>query len=70
MDARRLRNSKEDLRNTPSRSEGCISVHIPLRNSNKVSESGLNNVSYIREVYLSESGSRTKRIEPVVSWVP
>ena len=31
VDARRLRNSKEDFRNRPSPSKGCISDHTPLR---------------------------------------
>ena len=41
LDARRLRNSREYFRNTPSMSKGCISDHTPLRNSNKVPDSGL-----------------------------
>ena len=41
MEARGLRNSKEDLLNTSAPSEGCFSDHNRLRNSNSVSDSGL-----------------------------
>ena len=52
MDMRRLKNSKEDFRNTPSLSKASISDHTPLENSRSVSDSGLNKVSYIKQLYV------------------
>ena len=66
---RRLKNSKEDLLNTLALSEVCID-YTPLRTSNSVSDSGLNKVSYIREIYVFVWGLQIKRIEPFVSWAP
>ena len=45
VDARRFRNSNDDFVNAPALSEVCNSVHIPLKNSNNVSGSGVINVS-------------------------
>ena len=45
VDAKLFRNSDDDFLNEPALSEGCNSGHTPLRNSNSVSDSGLNNVS-------------------------
>ena len=67
VDARRLRNSKEDFRNTTSPSEGCISDHTPLSNSNSVSDSGLTKVSYMREVYVVVRESQMEKTEPLLS---
>ena len=38
--ARRLKNSKDDFLSNPSLSDGCISDHVPLRNSNSLSDNG------------------------------
>ena len=51
VEAKRLKNSKADILITTVLSEGCISDHTPLRNSNSASDSGLNKVS-MREIYV------------------
>ena len=45
VDAGRVRNSNDDFLKAPALSDGCNSVHTPLRKSNKLSDSGQNKVS-------------------------
>ena len=44
-DANRFKNSKDYFLKAPVLSDGCNFLYAPLRNSNKVSDSGQNKVS-------------------------